>query len=88
MIISSMQAQRMLASRCMGFLGSAVDKSKEKKLDSTEVPVVREFVEVFPEKLPGLPRPREISFEIKLLPGMGPISKTPYRMSLAELKEL
>ena len=88
MIISSMQAQRMLANGCIGFLASAVDKSKEKKLDPTEVPVVREFIEVFPEELPGLPPSREISFKIELLPGTGPISKAPYRMAPAELKEL
>ena len=47
-IISSMQAQRMLSSGCMGFLASAADISKEEKLDPTNVLVVKEFVEVFP----------------------------------------
>ena len=83
-----MQAQRMLANEWIGFLASVVDKSKEKKLDPTEVPVVREFIEVFPEELPGLPPSREISFKIELLPGTGPISKAPYRMAPAELKKL
>ena len=55
MIISSMQAQRMMSSRCMGFLAPVVDKSKEEKLGSTNVPVMKEFVETFPEELPGLP---------------------------------
>ena len=58
MIISSMQAQMMLANRCMSFLASVVDKSKEKKLDTTEVPVVREFVKIFPKELPSFPPPR------------------------------
>ena len=88
MIISSMQAQRMLANEWIGFLASVVDKSKEKKLDPTEVPVVREFIDIFLEELPGLPPSREISFKIELLPGTGPISKAPYRMAPAELKEL
>ncbi|KAL5550510.1 hypothetical protein UlMin_000686 [Ulmus minor] len=39
-------------------------------------------------KLPGLPPDREIQFEIELLPGTAPISKAPYRMAPAELKEL
>ncbi|KAL5551368.1 hypothetical protein UlMin_001544 [Ulmus minor] len=39
-------------------------------------------------KLPGLPPNREIQFEIELLPGTAPISKAPYRMAPAELKEL
>ena len=55
MIISSMQAQRILANGCIGFLASTTDKSKEKKLDPMEVPVVREFIEVFPEELLSLP---------------------------------
>ena len=65
MIISSMQAQRMLTNGCMGFLASAVDKSKEEGLNPADVSVVREFVEIFPEELPGLPPVREISFEIE-----------------------
>ena len=88
MMISAMQARRMLANGCMGFLASAVDKTKEKENDPSSVPVVREFVEVFPEELPGIPPEREISFEIELMPGTGPISKAPYRMAPAELKEL
>ena len=47
-----------------------------------------EFPEVFPEDLPGLPPDREIEFSIDLLLGSGPISKAPYRMAPAELKEL
>ena len=45
-----------------------------------EVPVVRDFPEVFPEELPGMPPDRDIEFLIELLPGTGPISKRPYRM--------
>ena len=88
MIISSMRAQRMLSNGCVGFLASIVDRSKEEKINPTNVPIVREFVDIFPEELPGLPPVREISFEIELLPGTGPISKAPYRMAPAELKEL
>ena len=50
--------------------------------------VVCKFPDVFPEELPGLPPDREIEFEIELLPGTTPISKAPYRMAPAELKEL
>ncbi|KAL5543578.1 hypothetical protein UlMin_007362 [Ulmus minor] len=53
-----------------------------------DVPVVDEFVEVFPEDLPGIPPNREITFEIELLPGTTPISKAPYHMAPAELREL
>ena len=54
----------------------------------SDVCVVYKFPNVFPEKLPGLPPDREIEFEIELLLGTTPISKAPYQMALAELKEL
>jgi hypothetical protein len=50
--------------------------------------VVRDFPDVFPEELPGMPPNREVEFVIDLLPGTAPISKRPYRMAVEELKEL
>jgi hypothetical protein len=50
--------------------------------------MVRDFPDVFPEELPGIPPDREVEFVIDLLPGTAPISKRPYRMSVEELKEL
>jgi hypothetical protein len=50
--------------------------------------VVRDFPDVFPEELPGMPPDREVEFVIDLLLGTAPISKRPYRMSVEELKEL
>ena len=64
-----------------------VDTRKEAlKLD--DIPVVREFSDVFPKDLLGIPIDREIEFSIDLLLGTSPISKAPYRMALTELKEL
>ena len=53
-----------------------------------EVPVVREYLDVFPDDLPGLPPDREIEFAIELVPGTAPIAKRPYRMPANELAEL
>ena len=50
--------------------------------------MVREFLDVFPEELPGLPPEREVEFTIELLPEVAPISISPYRMAPIELKEL
>jgi hypothetical protein len=50
--------------------------------------VVRDFLDVFLEELPGMPPEREVEFVIDLLPGTAPISKRPYRMSVEELQEL
>ncbi|WMV41353.1 hypothetical protein MTR67_034738 [Solanum verrucosum] len=52
------------------------------------VPIVNEFLEVFPDDQPGVPPKREINFGIDLLPDMQPISIAPYRMTLAERMEL
>ena len=78
----------MLANGCIGFLASAIDKTQEAKMKPEDVHVVRDFVEVFPEELPGLPPQREICFEIELMPGTAPISKAPYQMAPAKLMEL
>jgi hypothetical protein len=50
--------------------------------------VVKDFPNVFPEELPGMPPDTEVEFVIDLLPGTAPISKWTYRMSVEELKEL
>jgi hypothetical protein len=56
--------------------------AKVNQLDSSqgsEVPVVNEFPDVFPEELLGMPPDRDIEFVIKLKPGTAPICKTPFR---------
>ena len=53
-----------------------------------EVPVVKDFPDVFLEDLPGMPRDRDIEFLIELLPGTGPISKRPYSMPAQDLEEI
>ncbi|KAA0047657.1 pol protein [Cucumis melo var. makuwa] len=50
--------------------------------------MVRKYPDVFPDELSGLPSHREIDFAIELEPGTAPISRAPYRMAPAELKEL
>nr|GFA60896.1 reverse transcriptase domain-containing protein [Tanacetum cinerariifolium] len=62
------------------------DKSKGKQLE--DVPVVREFLEVFPEDLPGIPPTRQVEFRIDLVPGAAPVARAPYRLAPSEMKEL
>ena len=52
------------------------------------VPAVREFSDVLPTDLPGLPSERDIDIAIHLESGTKPISIPPYRMAPAELWEL
>ncbi|GJS76859.1 putative reverse transcriptase domain-containing protein [Tanacetum coccineum] len=53
-----------------------------------EIVVVRDFPEVFPDDLSGLPPIREIEFQIELIPGATPVAKSPYRLAPSELEEL
>ena len=86
--ISALQARKLLNSGCVGYWATMVDVSKESMLTPDDVPIVREYVSVFPEDLPGLPPDREIVFSIELVPGTAPISRAAYRLAPAELKEL
>ncbi|GJW43238.1 hypothetical protein Tco_0072037 [Tanacetum coccineum] len=61
-------------------------KSDEKRLE--DIPVVREFLEVFPEDLPGLPPVRQVEFQIDLIPGTTPVARAPYRLAPSEMQEL
>jgi hypothetical protein len=54
----------------------------------SEVLVVNEFSDVFPEELPGMPPDRDIECVIEVKPGTAPIYKTPFRMTTPELAEL
>jgi len=51
-------------------------------------PTLREYRDVFPEEVSGLPLRRDIDFSIELAPGVVPVSRTPYRMRKPELVEL
>ncbi|GJV03589.1 putative reverse transcriptase domain-containing protein [Tanacetum coccineum] len=62
------------------------DKSGEKRLE--DVPIVRDFPEVFPKDLPGLPPTRQVEFQIDLVPGAAPVARAPYRLAPSEMKEL
>nr|GEY36933.1 putative reverse transcriptase domain, aspartic peptidase domain protein [Tanacetum cinerariifolium] len=80
-------ARTLISHGCKGFLASVMNTSLESP-NIKNLFVVREFVDVFPDELPGLPSAKEIEFGIELIPGAEPISKAPYRMAPVELKEL
>ncbi|GJY51885.1 hypothetical protein Tco_0442732 [Tanacetum coccineum] len=60
------------------------DKSEGKQLK--DVPIVRDFSEVFPEDLPGLPIARPVEFQIDLIPGAAPVARAPYRLAPRDKK--
>ncbi|XP_075504476.1 uncharacterized protein LOC142541913 [Primulina tabacum] len=86
-LVSSIEMNRLLDSGHEGFLVYAVDLSQDERRIS-DIPVVREFPDVFPKENPGFPPEREVDFSIELMPGTEPISRAPYRLAPVELKEL
>ncbi|GJY00858.1 reverse transcriptase domain-containing protein [Tanacetum coccineum] len=61
-------------------------KSGEKRLE--DILVVREFPEVFPKNIPGLPPVRQVEFQINLTPRVAPVARAPYRLAPSEMQEL
>nr|GEW22985.1 putative reverse transcriptase domain-containing protein [Tanacetum cinerariifolium] len=61
-------------------------KSDEKRIENKHV--VREFPDVFPEELPGLPSVLQIEYQIDLTPRAAPVARTPYRLAPSEMQEL
>ncbi|GJQ93259.1 putative reverse transcriptase domain-containing protein [Tanacetum coccineum] len=73
------RARTLISHGCQGFLASVMDTSLESP-NIENLSVVREFADVFPDELPGLPPAREIEFGIELIPGAEPIfQRLPYK---------
>ena len=72
---------------CETFLVVILD-SKRSQVKVEKIPVVREFLDVFPAELLGIPIEREVDLSIEIVPGTTPMSRAPYRMAPIELKEL
>ncbi|GKG11525.1 hypothetical protein Tco_0342925, partial [Tanacetum coccineum] len=90
-VISCSKAQEYMAKGCHIFLAHVSTKKEEDKLKGKQikdVPIVRDFLEVFPEDLPGLPPARLVEFQIDLIPGAAPVARAPYRLAPSEMKEL
>ncbi|GJX76695.1 putative reverse transcriptase domain-containing protein [Tanacetum coccineum] len=90
-IISCTKTQKYIQEGCQVYLVQVTskktkDKSEEKRLEN--VPIVREFLEVFPEDLPGLLPARQVEFQIDLVPHAAPIARASYRLAPVEMKEL
>ena len=86
-VISSMQARRFIRKGYEAFVALILD-SKRGQVDVENILVVRKFSDVFLEELPGIPLEREVDLSIEIVSGTTPVSKAPYRMAPAELKEL
>ncbi|GJV28805.1 putative reverse transcriptase domain-containing protein [Tanacetum coccineum] len=89
-VISSIRTQGYIDKGCQVFLVQMMKKEgtevSEKQIE--DVPVVRDFPEVFPEDFPRLPLTRQVEFHIELIPGAAPVARAPYHLAPAEMKEL
>jgi len=85
-VISTQQFEREIqeGAKCFVLLTCSIVTAKVQK----NMFVVQEFMDVFPDEIPGLPPKREIEFAINLIPEAGPVSISPYRMTPLELAEL
>ncbi|KAA3461472.1 Gag protease polyprotein-like protein [Gossypium australe] len=86
-VIPALVAEKLVRKGCYAYLAYVCDTSS---VGSTieEIHTVKDFPEVFPEELSGLPLDREVEFRIKLFLGTAPVSIVPYRMAPKELKKL
>ncbi|GJW69812.1 hypothetical protein Tco_0126729 [Tanacetum coccineum] len=89
--ISYTKTHEYMLKGCLVFLANVTtketeDKSEKKRLE--DVPIVRDFPNVFPEDLSGLPPTRKVEFQINLIPGAAPVARAPYRLAPSEMKEL
>ena len=82
-----MKARRFLRKGCEAFLALVLD-SKRGQVNLENIPMIKEFPDVFPEELSSLPPEREVDLSIEVVQGTTPISKAPYHMAPTELKEL
>ena len=82
-----MTSSKMLRKGCQGYLEFVVDRRQE-RTQLEDIPIVKEFLDVFPDDISGLTPDRAIEFVIELIPWTKLISIPPYRMAPIELKEL
>ena len=86
-IISGMVARKLIKKGCTTYLAYVIN-SKKGKMGLSDIPIMREFPNVFSEELPGLPLEKKVEVTIDILPRVSPIAQPPYRMAPKELDEL
>nr|GEW14941.1 reverse transcriptase domain-containing protein [Tanacetum cinerariifolium] len=89
--ISCSKAQEYMAKGCQIFLAHTSAKKEEHKSQGKQlkvVPIVKDFLEVFLEDLPGLPPARLVEFQIDLILGVAHVARAPYRLASSKMKEL
>ncbi|GKD28389.1 putative reverse transcriptase domain-containing protein [Tanacetum coccineum] len=78
---------RVQGERTLG-VDNALMNAKVDKPKLSDIPVVRDFIDVFPEDFSGLPPQRQVKFHIDLVPGATPVTKSLYHLAPSEMQEL
>jgi len=85
---SAARARQYLHHGCSAFVAFVSAARVVDRKTVVDVPIVREFADVFQEDLPGVPPERPVEFRIDLVPGAAPIAMAPYRLAPPEMQEL
>ncbi|GKC39734.1 putative reverse transcriptase domain-containing protein, partial [Tanacetum coccineum] len=86
-LMSCIKTKRYISRGYQVFVAQVMEKKSDKKR-LEDIPVVREFLEVFPEDLPGLPLVCQVEFQIDLNPVAAPVAQAPYRLAPSEMQDL
>nr|GEX10323.1 putative reverse transcriptase domain-containing protein [Tanacetum cinerariifolium] len=86
-VISCIKARKFIERGSQLFVAHITKKEpQEKRIE--DVPVIRDFPEVFPDDFSGLPPLWQVEFQIDLVPGAAPVARVPYRLAPSEMNEL
>ena len=89
--ISDLQLKRAVRKGCKAYAVIIINEENINNIDKLkleDIPILKEYSDVFPEEILGLPLKQELDFTIELVPGAVPSSKDPYQMNMLELNEL
>nr|GFA09566.1 putative reverse transcriptase domain-containing protein [Tanacetum cinerariifolium] len=86
-LISCIKTERYISRGCQIFMIQVMEKKSDKKR-LEDIPIFKEFPDIFPEDLPGLPPIGQVEFQIDLIPGTAPVARAPYRLAPLKMQEL
>ena len=89
--ISVLQLKRVVRKGCKAYAVTVIDEENMNNIDKLkleDIPILKEYSDVFLEEIPRLPPKWELDFTIELVLGVVPNSKSPYQMNILKLNEL
>ena len=87
-LCSVAKARRDLHQGCSGYVTYIMVTRKKGMTTVDDVPIMRDYPNVFSEYFPGVPPDRQVKFQIHLVPGAALIAEAPYRLAPPVMQEL